>query len=155
MRIARALHVAAVTAIACIACLSAFAQATGSEPRLVMKGFDPVAYFTQGKPVVGSARFSHDWDGGRYQFASAGNRDLFAGDPDRYAPRYSGYCTGSMSRGVRNEGDPEIWTIVDGKLFLFGSGKGREVGLAARERLRADPAGVQALAQKNWESLRR
>lgn len=154
MRIASALHAAAAV-VASIACLSAIAQTAGSDPRLVMKGYDPVAYFTQGKPVMGSASYSHDWDGGRYQFASAGHRDLFAGDPDRYAPRFSGYCTGSMSRGVRNEGDPEIWIIVDGKLFLFGSGKSREVGLAARERMRADPAGMQALAQKNWDALRR
>lgn len=155
MRIATWFHAAAVAAIAAFGCSTDFAQAAGSEPRIVLKGHDPVAYFTEGKPVMGSARFSHDWDGARYHFASAGNRERFAGDPDRYAPRYSGYCTGSMSKGIRNEGDPEIWTIVDGKLFFFGSGKGREVGLAAREKLRADPVGVQALAQKHWETLRR
>ncbi len=153
MEIVRTLR--AVAATAAVAILSASAQSTGPETRIALKGHDPVAYFTEGKPVQGSPRYAHDWDGARYHFASAGNRERFAGDPDRYAPRYSGYCTGSMSKGIRNEGDPEIWTIVDGKLFLFGSGKGREVGLAARQRLRADPAGVQALAQKNWEALGR
>jgi YHS domain-containing protein len=65
-------------------------------------------------------KFAYDWDDGRYHFASAMHREMFAKDPERYAPQFGGYCTGSMSRGVRNEGDPEGWTIKDGKLYVFG-----------------------------------
>ncbi|MGH8674077.1 MAG: YHS domain-containing (seleno)protein [Burkholderiales bacterium] len=91
--------------------------------RVVLKGHDPVAYFTDGKPVKGDPKISYDWDEGRYYFANARNRSMFAGDPERYAPQFGGYCTGSMSRGVRNEGDPEGWVISDGKLYVFGAAK--------------------------------
>src|SRR5688572_8734815 len=91
--------------IAAVAMLSAsvFAQAPAAGPRLVLKGHDPVAYFTEGKPVMGSPQFAHDWDEGRYYFANARHRDMFAGDPERYAPRFGGYCTASMTRGAANE----------------------------------------------------
>ena len=91
--------------------------------RLVLKGHDPVAYFTEGKPMKGDARFAYDWDEGRYYFANAKHRAIFVGDPEKYAPQFGGYCTGSMSRGVRNEGDPDGWTIQDGKLYVFGAAK--------------------------------
>lgn len=98
-------------------CLNSFAENT----RVVLKGYDPVAYFTEGKPVKGDARYTFDWDEGRYHFASAKHRDMFAGDPDKYAPQFGGYCTGSMARGVRNEGDPNAWVVRDGRLYVFGN----------------------------------
>lgn len=98
----------------------------GDAPRLVLKGHDPVAYFTDSRPVLGTAAFTHDWDGARYHFSSARNRDTFAADPDRYAPRFGGYCTGSLSHGKYNEGDPNAWIISDGKLYLFGQVKFRD-----------------------------
>ena len=102
----------------------AFAQDKATESvRVVLKGHDPVAYFTVGRPVKGVAEFKYDWDGERYLFANALNRDKFAADPDRYAPRFGGYCTGSMARGVRAEADPEAWIIADGKLYVFGATK--------------------------------
>src|SRR5438045_8910126 len=100
-----------------IAASSAFAQ----NIRVVLKGYDPVAYFTDGKPVKGDPKISYDWDEGRYYFASDEHRNLFTADPDRYAPSFGGYCTGSMSRGIRNEGHPEAWVIADGKLYVVGS----------------------------------
>jgi YHS domain-containing protein len=96
-------------------------SATAQNVRVVLKGYDPVAYFTDGKPMKGDARYSYDFDDGRYHFASAQHRDLFKADPDRYMPQFSGYCTGSMARGVRNEGHPEAWVILDGKLYVFGA----------------------------------
>lgn len=95
--------------------------------RLVLKGYDPVAYFTEGKPVKGDAKFAHDWDEGRYHFASAKHRDMFAADPERYAPQFGGYCTGSMARDVRAEGDPDGWVIQNGKLYVFGQAKFKQV----------------------------
>lgn len=96
-------------------------------PRVVLKGHDPVAYFTEGKPVKGDPKVSHDWDGERYLFANAGNRSKFTANPDRYAPQFGGYCTGTMARGGRAEADPEAWMIADGKLFLFGQVKFRDM----------------------------
>jgi len=130
------------------------AHASGAGPLLAMKGFDPVAYFTDGRPVRGVPGFAHDWDERRYYFASAEHRDMFAADPDRYAPRFGGHCTASMVRGAMNPGDPENWAIVDGKLYLVGSGKGKEVANAGVQRLKTDPSMIPA-AQKQWLQHRR
>jgi len=83
-----------------------------------------VAYFTDGKAVKGDPAIAFEWDEGRYHFASQKNRDLFAAEPDRYAPRFGGYCTGSMAGGKEqpNEGDGRAWKIVDGKLYRMKPG---------------------------------
>lgn len=126
-----------------------FAQDKSAEPlRVVLKGHDPVAYFTEGRPVKGVAEFKYDWDGARYLFANAANREKFAANPDRYAPRFGGYCTGSMSRGVRNEADPEAWIISDGRLYLFGQVKFKEMA-------EKDPSylpGKIAAAGEHWRA---
>jgi enamine deaminase RidA (YjgF/YER057c/UK114 family) len=97
------------------------ATARGDEPKLSISGYDPVAYFTDGRPVQGKADFEYVWRKLRWRFASGEHRDLFIKDPRRYAPQYDGYC----AMGVSNEAaahkdtvDPEAWTIVDGKLYL-------------------------------------
>ena len=114
--------------------------------RVVLKGHDPVAYFTDGKPVMGNPKISYDWDDGRYYFASAQHRDMFAKDPERYAPQFGGYCTGSMARGNTREGDPEAWVIREGRLYVFGATKWSEV---ARKDPAYMPTKVPAAA-KNW-----
>ena len=121
--------------------------AQSNSPRLVLKGYDPVAYFTDGKPVMGDAKYTYDWDEGRYQFASAKHRDMFAANPEQYAPQFGGYCTGSMARGVSNEADPQGWVIKDGKLYVFGAAKWKDVA-------EKDPAYLPSKlpdAQKNWK----
>lgn len=141
---------AAIFALICTAALAQYPAA--GELRVILKGHDPVAYFTEGKPVKGSAQFTLDWDEGRYYFANARNRDVFAGDPDRYAPRFGGHCTGSMSRGVRNEGHPEAWVIVDGKLFVFGA-PDSATAMKNKENAEKDLAAFRVkvvAAAKNW-----
>jgi YHS domain-containing protein len=83
-----------------------------------IEGVDPVAYFTQGKPVEGRSAFSHDWMDATWYFASAENRDQFAADPEKYAPQYGGYCAWAVAQGYTAKIDPEAWKIVDGKLYL-------------------------------------
>lgn len=83
-----------------------------------ISGTDPVAYFTEGRPVAGSSDFTHEWNGATWYFASAENRDAFAAEPARYAPQYGGYCAWAVSQGYTASTDPEAWTIVDGRLFL-------------------------------------
>ena len=85
---------------------------------VAIKGYDPVAYFTDRKPVKGMEVFAHSWNGARWLFASAGNRDRFKADPERYAPRYGGYCAFAVSRGTTADIDPEAWTIYEGRLYL-------------------------------------
>jgi YHS domain-containing protein len=81
-------------------------------------GYDAVAYFNEGKPVEGDSEFSHDWNGATWHFSSAGNRDLFAADPEKYAPQYGGYCAYAVSQGYTASTEPDAWSIVDGKLYL-------------------------------------
>jgi enamine deaminase RidA (YjgF/YER057c/UK114 family) len=100
--------------------LLAAPTARSDETRLAISGYDPVAYFTDGKPVPGLTEFEHVWHDARWRFASASHRDLFVGDPNHYAPQYDGYCAGGMSADAPHKDtvDPEAWAIVDGKLYL-------------------------------------
>jgi YHS domain-containing protein len=119
-------RISLILASSCVAFAgaSAFAQET---VRVVLKGHDPVAYFTDGKPVQGDPKHSYDWDEGRYYFSSAKHRAMFVSDPEKYAPQFGGYCTGSMARGVSSEGDPQAWVIRDGRLYVFGDKKWKDV----------------------------
>jgi YHS domain-containing protein len=129
----------------------------GDTARLVLKGYDPVAYFTEGKPVKGDPGYSYEWDEGRYYFANAKHRAMFTSSPERYAPQFGGYCTASMSRGVRNEGHPEAWVISDGQLYVFGAQDAR-MAAETRQKALADPAYLPAripAATKNWAEGRK
>jgi enamine deaminase RidA (YjgF/YER057c/UK114 family) len=98
--------------------------ARGDEPRLSISGYDPVAYFTDGRPVRGKAEFEHVWRNLRWRFASSEHRDLFVKDPQRYAPQYDGYCAmgaASEAEAHKDTVDPQAWAIVDGKLYLVHS----------------------------------
>ncbi len=86
--------------------------------RGAIDGFDPVAYFEQGAAVPGSTEHALDWQGSRWLFASAANRDAFSRDPERFAPAYGGYCAYGMASGYTANTDPHAWTIVDGRLYL-------------------------------------
>src|SRR5512135_2769630 len=85
---------------------------------VAIRGYDPVAYFTESKPVEGSKQFTFEWQGATWRFASAANRDLFAKTPEKYAPQYGGYCAYAVSQGHTATIDPQRWRIVDGKLYL-------------------------------------
>lgn len=134
-----------------LAALAAGATALAQEARVVLKGHDPVAYFTVGKATKGDPKYSYDWDEGRYHFASAKHRDMFAADPEKYAPQFGGYCTGSMARNVRNEGDPDGWVIKDGRLYVFGAAKWKEI---AEKDPNFIPNRVEN-ATKNWKDTRK
>ncbi|WCL54355.1 YHS domain-containing (seleno)protein [Gimibacter soli] len=85
---------------------------------LAMQGYDPVAYFTAGGPQKGDKKFALQHTGGTYYFASAENRDTFMADPDRYLPQYGGFCAMGVALGKKLDGDPNVWKIVDDKLYL-------------------------------------
>lgn len=112
-------------------------------PSISLKGHDPVAYFTEGRPVKGSTAINYDFDDARYLFASQKNRERFAASPDRYTPQYSGLCATGMAFGVKAHADPTVWKIVDGKLYVFSSTQ-------ARERFESD-ASLLAKSQQNWQ----
>lgn len=114
---------------------------------VAIDGTDTVAYFTQGAPVPGAPEFTHDWRGATWQFSSAENRDLFAADPEAYAPQYGGYCAWAV--GHKNSlasTEPERWAIVDGKLYLnFNRG--------VQRRWDKDRAGFITQGDINWPGL--
>lgn len=85
---------------------------------LAVGGYDTVAYHTQGAPVVGSPEHAATWKGATFRFATLANRDLFLANPEKYAPQYGGYCAYAIAAGSRSPGDPKVWSIVDGKLYL-------------------------------------
>jgi YHS domain-containing protein len=105
----------------------------GKSPPLAIKGYDPVAYFTAGRPVKGDASIAYDFDDSRYYFSSAKNRELFAANPDRYAPQFAGLCAAGLADGRKVQPDPNAFVIHEGKLYLFEASRGVE-------RVKKDPS---------------
>jgi hypothetical protein len=85
---------------------------------LALKGYDPVAYFVDGKPVPGSPALQHEWNGAIWRFASAANRERFIEAPEAYAPQFGGFCAWAVSRNYTADTDPDAFDIVGGKLYL-------------------------------------
>lgn len=85
---------------------------------VALHGHDPVAYFTLGKALPGAAQFEHQWNGARWRFSSAANRDAFAKAPEQYAPQFGGYCAWAVSRNYTADIDPNAFAIVNGKLYV-------------------------------------
>jgi hypothetical protein len=115
---------------------------------LAIRGYDPVAYFTQGRPMRGQPDFEHAWDGYRYHFVTAENRDLFKADPVRYAPQFEGLCAIALVDGYKDVADPENWLISDNKLYLFGGQRGPG-------RFGADAPGNAIRANETWLKLQK
>ncbi|MFQ5764849.1 MAG: YHS domain-containing (seleno)protein [Rhodospirillales bacterium] len=113
---------------------------------VAIDGADPVAYFTEGKAVIGSPEFSHRWKGAEWRFNNAANRDAFKAAPERYAPEFGGYCAWAVSQGYTAKIDPEAWTIHEGKLYLNYS-KG------VQDRWAKDIPGNIAKGRRNWPGV--
>lgn len=113
---------------------------------VAIRGADPVAYFTESAYVSGSDEFTHEWQGVTWQFANAENRDLFAADPDAYAPEYGGFCAYAVSQGYTADIEPDAWKIVDGKLYLNYNKK-------IQKRWEKDIPGFIAAANQNWPGV--
>ena len=94
--------------------------AAADKAPLAIKGYDPVAYFTLGKPVPGRPDIEFEWDENRYRFATARHRALFKAEPARYAPQFPNFCAMSLTRGEIVDANPEYWLVSGGKLYLFG-----------------------------------
>jgi len=114
----------AIRGFAILAAATALAAASRSvgaeEPPLAIKGYDPVAYFTDGKPAHGLPEIEYVWDEHRYRFSTAAHRDQFKADPVRYAPQFGNFCAMALAKSEIVVADPENWLISDGKLYVFG-----------------------------------
>ena len=116
----RTIMVCALALLTLSALFAPWAGSSGAETLLAIKGYDPVAYFTDGKPTPGQPEFQYEWDEHVWRFATAEHRDLFKADPVRYAPQFGNYCAMALSKGEVVVADPENWLINDGRLYVFG-----------------------------------
>jgi YHS domain-containing protein len=112
-----------------------------------IKGYDPVAYFTDGKPVMGNREYEAFWGGVTWNFASAEHRDLFQADPEKYAPQFGAFCSWGVSQGKLFDVDPvNAWEIVDGRLYL-------NFNQDIQDIWSKNPADFIAKAEGNWPTL--
>lgn len=116
----------------------------GADANLMLKGHDPVAYFTLGKHAPGNPGIKADHDGVTYRFMSEEHRQLFVKSPGKYAPQFGGFCTNGIVYGIPWGGDPDTWKIIDGRLFIFG-------GAGSRKYFVMDEARNLALADQYWK----
>ena len=96
----------------------AFAQEVFMKSGEAIRGYDPVAYFNENKPVKGNEEFTIEWKGALWKFSSAQNLADFKNDPGKFAPQYGGYCAFGMAENHKATTQPEAFTIIDGKLYL-------------------------------------
>jgi len=113
---------------------------------VAIKGYDPVAYFVDRKPVKGRREFEYVWMGAIWHFSSAEHRDLFIKNPEKYAPKYGGYCAYAVSQRTTADIDPDAWTIVDGRLYLNLSKK-------IKNKWSKDISGYIKKADENWPNI--
>jgi YHS domain-containing protein len=110
---------------------------------IAIKGYDTVAYFKTGKALKGNESFTFKWHDMTWYFLTEENRDLFASNPEKYAPQYDGYCAWAMTEARKAKVDPEVWEIVNGKLYL-------QCSKAAYEKWSRDIPGNIKKADMNW-----
>lgn len=135
-----------------LACL-AFAGFAGAgeyfeKDGVAIRGYDPVAFFTQDQAVKGSAKFAAEHEGSVFHFASQANRDAFVANPARYAPQYGGYCAFGTASGYKAAIDPQAFTIVAGKLYL-------NYNEDVRRQWSKDIPGMVSKADRQWPEVRK
>lgn len=91
---------------------------TGMFSSKALDGYDTVAYFKVNKAVEGLNKYSTEYKGATWLFSNKENLDAFVADPEKYAPQYGGYCAYAISKNKTASGDPELWSILDNKLYL-------------------------------------
>ena len=119
------------------------AVADGADERVMLKGHDVVAYFTDGKHMLGSPQFSSVHEGVTFRFASAAHKSLFDASPAKYLPQYGGYCANGIVYGIPWGGDADSWVMSGGKLYIFG-------GAGSKAAFLLDVPGNTRLADKYW-----
>ena len=114
------------------------------ESRLMLKGADVVAYFTQQRYVQGSPQHRSRYEGVDFRFASAEHKALFEQSPEKYLPQYGGYCANGLVYGIPWGGDADAWKMIGGKVYIFG-------GRGSMDAFMIDPAKHIALADRYWK----
>ena len=142
------LTIALVAAMALVACTTVGPYnsiSDGADSVLMLKGHDPVAYFTIGKHTIGKPEIKATHEGATYRFASEENKAMFTKEPAKYAPQYGGFCSNGIVYGIAWGGDPDTWKLIDGKLYIFG-------GEGSRKYFLMDEKKNLQLADQYWTS---
>ena len=113
---------------------------------LAVQGYDPVAFFTGGKPVKGNRELGYHYNGATYYFASKEHREAFISEPGKYEPQFGGYCAYGVSRNKLVKIDVDAFQIVDGKLLL-------QYSKGVRDDFNKDQQGNLDKANANWPGL--
>ncbi len=113
---------------------------------LAIYGFDPVAYFADGRALAGTADYENAFAGATWRFRNAGNREAFAQQPEVYAPAFGGYDPSAIARGVALPGNPLIFALHKGRVFLFETER-------AKNAFMLEPTRLLALAESRWPAL--
>jgi hypothetical protein len=119
---------------------------SATDQGIAIGGYDPVAYFTEGRPVAGSVAITLRWNGATWRFASAASRARFEANPAAYAPAFGGYCAWAISQNYIAPGDPLVWRIVDGRLYL-------NFNQRAKALWEADLVDAIARGNANWPGV--
>lgn len=114
---------------------------------LALRGYDPVSYFANKKPIMGDFTITAEYNGATYRFSSEAHKAMFEKDPAKYVPQYGGFCAFGTSQGYKVDGDPNVWKVVDDKLYL-------NLAPAVAERWVKDIPGYVKSADKNWSSIK-
>ena len=112
-----------------------------------IKGYDPVAFFTASKPVRGQDSLMLQWNGAVWYFADRKNLESFKAAPEKYAPRYGGYCAYGTAQGHKAPTEVETWSILDGKLYFNYNQK-------VKEMWSKDRAAMIKKADRNWTMIK-
>ena len=113
---------------------------------IAIQGYDPVAFFTDNKPVKGDAKFVVHHNGANYLFASKEHNDLFNASPEKYEPAFGGYCAYGCTKKKLVEIDVDAFQIVDGRLLL-------QYSKGIRDDFNKDAKGNLAKAEGFWPEL--
>lgn len=119
---------------------------TGWFSNVAIKGYDPVAYFTESRAVKGNKAHSVNWRGARWLFSSADNKQSFAANPEQYAPQYGGFCAWAVARGDRAGIDPQQFTVHEGRLYL-------NYNADIQQQWTADKAALIKAADQQWPQM--
>ncbi|MEM7155665.1 MAG: YHS domain-containing (seleno)protein [Myxococcota bacterium] len=111
-----------------------------------LRGFDPLAYHTDGQALLGRAEHTFEWKGAKWQFSSEENMKKFSAEPERYSPANGGWCTFGVVLGKKFDGDPSVWLIDDDSLYVF-------LNEEVKAKFLEDQAGNMTKVKTNWPTI--
>ena len=136
----------ALLALAALSTVASGKELLNLDNGVAIQGYDPVAFFTDHRPVKGDAQFQSQYRGANYYFASAEHKAAFDKEPAKYEPQFGGFCAYGASRGKAVPVKIETWEIVNGRLLL-------QYDLDVKSKFDKDPQGTLKKADENWPGL--